>query len=360
MARKKENLLEEISFPVQPLLEWYQQNARKLPWRDHPTPYQTWVSEIMLQQTRVEAVKGYYQHFLQEIPDIPALAAVPEDKLLKLWEGLGYYSRARNLQKAARVVTKQHGGCLPASYQSLLTLPGIGSYTAGAIASIAFGVPVAAVDGNVIRVIARLLAFDGDSTLQDIKTEIAEKLTKLIPADTPGMFNQAMMELGATVCLPNGMPKCGVCPIRQSCRGWELGIADHLPIKPKKKPRRIEEKTILLLFWQGKVAIRKRQTKGLLAGLWEFPWVDGLLSPKEAAEKYAFAAKEARRLGEGKHIFTHVEWRMNGAALWLEAPLAADEMIWIPPKELESHYPIPSAFELYRKEVDHLAQFWHK
>jgi len=260
--------LEQLTIP---LLEWYRDNARRLPWREDPTPYHVWVSEIMLQQTRVAAVLGYYARFLEELPDVAALAAVEEERLLKLWQGLGYYNRARNLQAAARQIMEKHGGVFPADYAAVRALKGVGDYTAGAICSIAFGLPVPAVDGNVLRVVARICGDDGDITTPAMKKRVSAALEEIIPLQAAGEFTQAMMELGATVCLPNGAPLCAQCPAREFCVARREERTAQLPVKAPKKARRTEERTVWLIFHRGKVALRRRPEKGLLAGLWEFP-----------------------------------------------------------------------------------------
>ena len=254
-----------------PLLAWYNLNGRTLPWRSVVTPYRTWVSEIMLQQTRVGAVIPYFERFMEELPDVSALAAVSEERLLKLWEGLGYYSRARNLQKAAKIVVSDFGGALPQSYHALLSLPGIGEYTAAAIASINFSEPVAAVDGNLLRVAARVSGCGEDIMDAKVRRLFRQRLDAAIDANRPGAYNQAMMDLGATVCLPNGAPKCEICPARTVCEAYKNGLTEVLPVRAKKKSRRVEERTVLLLFQGRKVALRKRPDTGLLAGLWEYP-----------------------------------------------------------------------------------------
>ena len=262
---------ENLNALTAPLLAWYDLNGRTLPWRSVVTPYRTWVSEIMLQQTRVGAVIPYFERFMEELPDVSALAAVSEERLLKLWEGLGYYSRARNLQRAAKIVVSDFGGALPQSYHALLSLPGIGEYTAAAIASINFSEPVAAVDGNLLRVAARVSGCGEDIMDAKVRRLFRQRLDAAIDLDRPGAYNQAMMDLGATVCLPNGAPKCEICPARTVCEAYKNGLTEVLPVRAKKKSRRVEERTVLLLFQGGKVALRKRPDTGLLASLWEFP-----------------------------------------------------------------------------------------
>ncbi|MDF2542788.1 MAG: A/G-specific adenine glycosylase [Herbinix sp.] len=337
------------------LLDWFSYNARILAWRENPRPYYVWVSEIMLQQTRVEAVKGFFDRFITELPDIKALAEADEEKLLKLWEGLGYYNRVRNLQKAARVVMEEHGGELPADYEKLLTLPGIGSYTAGAIASIAFQIPVPAVDGNVLRVTKRIAGSFDDITKESVKKEVWQDLVRIMPSPRPGDFNQSLMELGATVCLPNGKPLCDKCPVMHLCQAFHKDITMLLPVKPSKKERRIEEKTVLLMEYQEKYYIRKRAGKGLLAGLWELPNKEG----KENAEitykvlsEMGYQIASIDNLGEVKHIFSHIEWNMVGYHVTLnELPsqIVAEhsDYIWASKDDLKNIYSLPAAFSAY-------------
>lgn len=330
-----------------PLLAWYDRSGRTLPWRSVVTPYRTWVSEIMLQQTRVSAVIPYFERFMTELPDIAALADVPEERLLKLWEGLGYYSRARNLQKAAKVVVSDFGGELPKTCAALKTLPGIGDYTAAAIASINFGEPVAAVDGNLLRVAARVSGCADDIMDTKVRRHFTAKLNEAIDPARPGAYNQAMMDLGATVCLPNGAPKCGACPARAICAAYKNGLTEILPVRAKKKARKIEERTVLLLFRDGKIALRKRPDTGLLASLWEFPSVPGSLD--EAGVTLALAqmglrAQQLEPAGSAKHIFTHIEWDMKGyfAAVTGEN----NELFWADASAFDDAA-IPTAFKKY-------------
>ena len=324
-----------------PLLEWYRDNARRLPWRDDPTPYHVWLSEIMLQQTRVAAVLDYYRRFLEEAPDVETLARLPEERLMKLWQGLGYYNRARNLQAAARQIMEEHGGRFPAEYQSVRALKGVGDYTAGAICSIAFGQPVPAVDGNVLRVVARISGDEGDITTAAMKNRVAEALRPIIPVRAAGAFTQAMMELGATVCLPNGAPLCDRCPAREFCVARREGRTDTLPVKTKKKARRMEERTVWLLFHEGKVALRRRPSRGLLAGLWEYP--------NEPADKLpAQWGIEAERNEFGctaKHIFTHIEWHMTARVAETAHPDLPEGWVWADKYDLKDRYAIPNAFD---------------
>ena len=332
---------------AEPLLKWYDKNKRILPWRDKDNAYYTWVSEIMLQQTRVSAVIPYFERFMAELPDAAALATVPEERLLKLWEGLGYYSRARNLQKAAKVIVSDFGGELPRTCASLKTLPGIGDYTAAAIASINFGEPVAAVDGNLLRVAARVSGCADDIMDTKVRKQFTAHLNDVIDLARPGAYNQAMMDLGATVCLPNGTPKCEVCPARMMCEAYKNGLTEILPVRAKKKARKIEERTVLLLFQNGKAALRKRADTGLLASLWEFPSVLGNLD--EAGVSLAFAqmglsAKSIEPAGSAKHIFTHIEWDMKG--YFADVTGENDDLFWADAAAFDAAA-IPTAFKKF-------------
>lgn len=359
---------------IEPLLDWYAENARRLPWRENPQPYYVWISEIMLQQTRVEAVKEYFARFIRELPDIAALAQAEEERLLKLWEGLGYYSRARNLKKAAIVVMNEYGGKLPKEKEELLKLPGIGAYTAGAIASIAYGKAAAAVDGNVLRVMARLWGDRSDVMKESVRRDWAGRLEAVMPKEFPGAFNQALMELGAMVCLPNGRPLCTECPVCGLCTAYREDTWSGLPVKPEKKPRRIEERTVFLIETEKGFLVRKRPERGLLAGLWEYPAAEGKRSCEEVRElfeKAGIAGRDVKPLGEAKHIFSHIEWHMEGYYVKIRANTAEIEKICfenekghaiikdsflqrcIPIRweQLKTDYSIPSAFEAYQNAV---------
>lgn len=374
--REKTGILIEERM-VEPLLDWYAENARRLPWRENPQPYYVWISEIMLQQTRVEAVKDYFARFIRELPDIAALAQAEEERLLKLWEGLGYYSRARNLKKAAVVVMSEYGGCLPRTKEELLKLPGIGAYTAGAIASIAYEQKAAAVDGNVLRVMARLWGDGSDVTKENVRRDWAERLEAVMPEEFPGAFNQALMELGATVCLPNGKPLCGRCPLQELCTAHREDTWSRLPVKPDKKPRRVEERTVFLIETEEGFLVRKRPARGLLAGLWEYPAAEGKRSGeqvRELLEKNGIAGGDVTPLGEAKHIFSHIEWHMEGYYVKIRANRSEIEKMCFENREsygimseaflekcipvtweqLNADYSVPSAFEAYRNAVGRL------
>ena len=346
----KDGLLNRIASP---LLAWYDENRRILPWREKPEPYRVWVSEIMLQQTRVEAVKPYFARFMEHLPDVESLAAAEEDELLKLWEGLGYYSRARNLKAAAQQIVEQHGGKMPSEYHDLIKLKGIGSYTAGAISSIAFGHPVPAVDGNVLRVIMRLLADDSDISEASVRKRVEEDLKPVMPKDRPGDFNQALMELGATVCLPNGAPKCAECPWKTFCRAGIEESWQQYPKKAVKKPRTVEYRTILVIRDGHRAVIRRRPNKGLLAGMYEFPSLLGKASLDEVKDwlsAQGVCAVRIEKLPESKHIFTHKEWHMTGYMVLVDGlePMHKDpSLMFVETQETEKKYPIPSAFSAY-------------
>lgn len=347
----------ELREIVNPLLSWYDKNARVLPWREEPTPYRVWISEIMLQQTRVEAVKPYFERFLKALPDVRALAACPEDELLKLWEGLGYYNRARNLQRAAQRIVEEYDGEFPADYEKLLELPGIGRYTAGAIASIAFGLPEPAVDGNVLRVLSRVEASFEDILRQSVKSAMEQRIREIIPAERAGDFTQALIEIGAIVCVPNGKARCGVCPLCFCCQAYARGIVEELPKKKAKKERRIEERTVLILKEGDRVAIRKRPSKGLLAGLYELPNVEGRLDEEQTLQmvrEWGLSPLRIQPLKSAKHIFSHVEWHMTGYAVSLDETeeAGADGLLLIDTEETKERYPIPAAFAAYAQYLD--------
>lgn len=354
-------VLDSLDRIAEPLLAWYDAGRRILPWREEPTPYHVWLSEIMLQQTRVEAVKPYYDRFLQALPDIGSLAAVEEERLLKLWEGLGYYNRARNLKKAAEILVSECGGEMPDDYEKIQALPGIGSYTAGAISSIAFGRPYPAVDGNVLRILARLRADDRDILNAKVKKSVEDELTDVMPADRPGDFNQALMELGAMVCIPNGAPKCEECPWKEFCLARARGLTAEFPKKAQKKPRSVEEKTILVIQDAGRVALRKRPAKGLLAGMYEFPSLEGHCEEAEVSaylREIGLSPIRIRKLPPAKHVFTHREWHMTGYLIRVDELAVKGEgrelqgFVFVEPEQTLTDYPIPSAFAAYAERVE--------
>lgn len=351
---------------VEPLQKWFGENARVLPWRESPSAYYVWVSEIMLQQTRVEAVKPYFDRFIRELPDVKALAECPEDKLLKLWEGLGYYNRVRNLKVAANQILVEYDGVIPMEYKELLKLKGIGNYTAGAVASIAYGKSVPAVDGNVLRVISRVTADDSDIMKQSVRKRMEELLYQLMNSVQgevkviPSVFNQALMELGATVCLPNGAPRCEACPWKELCEAKKQDRIDELPVKKKAKARRVEEKTVLIIKDGEQLALHKRPGKGLLAGLYELPNLDGYLSEEEVVsyvKQKGYEPIRIRTVGEAKHIFSHVEWHMKGYVIFLQAKeyiniRKKNDWIFVEVEDTKNQYAIPSAFVKYTEYLN--------
>ena len=335
-----------------PLLAWFRQSHRDLPWRRTNDPYPIWVSEIMLQQTRVAAVLGYYARFLAAFPRVEDLAAAPEDLLMKQWEGLGYYSRARNLQKAAKQIVENGG--FPQDYDGLLSLPGVGDYTASAIASAAFGLREAAVDGNALRVVMRLTDCREDIADPKTKKAVRAQLQAVMPTapEDCRIFNQAVMELGATVCATNSPPACDRCPAAEFCLARQRGTAETLPVKAKKKPRRVEEQTVFLFIREGKVALRRRPKTGLLAGLWEFPNVENTLDEQEAAQvaaHWGLTVTEWNNRLTAKHIFTHVEWHMTGYTVAVTGP-GPSAFDWVDAAGLTAHA-VPSAFARYYEEA---------
>lgn len=336
------------------VLAWYLENRRQLPWREDKQPYHIWISEIMLQQTRVEAVKGYYQRFLQALPTIEALANADDELLHKLWEGLGYYSRVRNLKKAARQIMELHNGVFPKTYQEVAALPGIGPYTAGAICSIAYDLPTPAVDGNVLRVVSRLT--DDATPIDDatFRRRITAELARIYPVQA-GDFTQALMELGATVCGPNRKPDCEKCPCRAFCLGHAHGTAQDLPVKKTKLQRRVEDRTVFILSCDGFYALHKRPDKGLLAGLWEFPNVPGKLEIADAineVERNGIKPIEIMRKVEKKHIFTHIEWRMSG--IYMEVKEKVGDVTWMRAEQIEREAALPTAFRQFWEEVGYV------
>ena len=329
-----------------PLLAWYELNRRELPWRTDQDPYHVWVSEIMLQQTRVEAVMKYYARFIETLPDVQSLSEVSEEKLLKLWEGLGYYSRARNLRKAAEFIVRDCGGQFPRTFSSLIKLPGVGEYTAGAIASICFHEKVTAVDGNVLRVAARVTGSRENVLLPTVRKRMETRLREFLPDDA-GTFNEAIMELGETVCLPGGAAKCAECPLRDICAAFRYGLTPEIPVRVKKMKRRQEQRTVLLLTDEkDRTAVEKRPSKGLLAGMYQLPNFDGFLTEREIRSRLeadGWKVMEITFLKDAKHVFTHLDWFMKGFQVWVAAPSEMYE--WATPAQLRDQYALPTAFK---------------
>lgn len=320
---------------VSPLLEWYRVCKRDLPWRKARSFYTALVSELMLQQTRVEAVKERYVLFLQRFPTPEALAAASEEEVLKMWEGLGYYSRARNLHKAAKILAAEG---LPQDFNGVRALPGVGDYTAGAICSIALGLPQPAVDGNVLRILSRLYADGANIDEPATRARFSELLRAAYPPET-GDFCEALMELGAIVCVPNGAPLCGECPWQALCRAHLAGEEENYPVRSEKKARRVVDATVLVLQCGDKFALEKRPAKGLLAGLWQFPFFEG-----DAPDLGEVVAEK-----RAKHIFTHVEWRMRGKLVRIDAELP--RYVWATADEIARTYAVPSAFRAFMEWI---------
>ncbi len=336
------------------LLPWYEANKRDLPWRHTREPYQVWLSEIMLQQTRVEAVKGYYARFLEALPTVETLAECDDDLLHKLWEGLGYYSRVRNLKKAAQRIVSEYGGVFPSEHAQILALPGIGAYTAGAICSICFDQPTPAVDGNVLRLISRLTDDPSPIDLPATKAAVTAALEGIYPREA-GTFTQALMELGATLCGPNRAPDCERCPCRQLCLGYRNGTAASLPVKAPKKEKRQEDRTVFILSCDGRFALEKRPSKGLLAGLWQFPNISGQPDTKAllaAVEDMGLRPREIYKEVSRKHIFTHIQWNMKG--IYLEVAEPAGTFRWFTPEEINRQAALPTAFRQFWEETSHV------
>lgn len=363
---KKTALTKPLMPPMtfaEPLVKWFQENKRTLPWREDKDAYHIWVSEIMLQQTSIAAVISYYRRFMAVLPDMEHLAACPEEKLLKLWEGLGYYSRVKNMKKAAVLMTEKGLKNLPDDYEELRSLPGIGPYTAGAVASLAFGIPRAAVDGNVLRVLSRLSGSYADNMAAATKSFYEKELTKLMEESCldPGELNEGLMELGEVICLPHGRPSCGICPLKTLCVSYSENLTAVLPVRVIKTKRRLERKTVFLLEAENNIALCKRSDSGLLAGLYEFPNTEGHLEKKEALS-FAFSffreentgecpgeALSIEELGRTRHLFSHVEWQMSGYRIRLRKKMTCEKLIWLSKKDLLDKYPLPAAFDFYKE-----------
>lgn len=330
------------------LVDWYSASKRMLPWRRTQDAYHVWVSEIMLQQTRIEAVMGYYQRFMDAFPEVEALAAAPLEQVLKLWEGLGYYSRARNLHKAAQRIAEK--GMFPDTYEEILQLPGIGEYTAGAIAAIAFGEPVTAIDGNVMRVVSRLYALEEDILLPASKKKVKAVLESVYPKDRASDFVQGLMELGELVCIP-GSPRCDKCPVQEQCRAVAERRQDQLPVRVPKTRKKTEHRMVLIAEKEGRVLLTKRPEQGVLSGLWEYPNVlaeDPEQVPQLMKEKYGFTLIPGESIGQAEHVFTHIRWKMQiykGRAEE-DGTFAAPRQpyIWASEEQLQKEIMLPTAF----------------
>lgn len=330
------------------LLNWYDHNQRILPWRDNKNPYYIWISEVMLQQTKVQTVIPYFERFIKALPTVRDLANAEEDNLLKLWEGLGYYNRVRNLQLAAKEIVLKFNGVLPSNADVLETLKGIGPYTSGAIASIAFNKKHSAVDGNVLRVFSRLLEIKGDIKEPKIKKKIKEYVETLLPTRV-GDFNQGLMEIGATVCVPNGQPLCALCPFNTYCKAYLNSTTKDIPQKRTKKKLPIQLKTVLVIKYNGKYAIEKRNDKGLLASMYQFPMFDGYLSIKDVMMFNLGKIEKNTDLGKTTHKFTHLVWNMQGYEIELSENNTSYH--YESYENISKNYTIPSAFKVYKKLI---------
>jgi A/G-specific adenine glycosylase len=346
--------IERLKKTIPLLIEWFDSSARQMPWRTDSRPYYVWLSEVMLQQTRVETVIPYFNRFIDRLPDVNALANVSEEELLKLWEGLGYYNRARNLKKAAIQLVEEYGGELPKEVNELKKLSGIGSYTAGAIASIAYNQVAPVVDGNVLRVVSRLLASTDDISQAKVKTQMEKDLLQVIPSDRPGTYNQALMELGALVCIPNGEPHCEKCPLQKICLAHLEGRTDSIPYKAPKKQRKIEKRTVLVIEYGDEVVLRKRPAKGLLAKMYEFPNMEGHLKASNIVQMmlaWGETSFHISSLEQAIHVFSHVEWHMIGYRVKLYEK-QSNNLKFVKKEEVESKYAVPTAFHVYKQSLN--------
>ncbi|MBQ8688595.1 MAG: A/G-specific adenine glycosylase [Ruminococcus sp.] len=336
---------------VQPLCQWYEKNARDLPWRRDKEPYHVWLSEIMLQQTRVEAVKGYYSRFLERFPTVQVLARADEEQVRKAWEGLGYYTRARNLQLAAKEICCTYDGSFPSEYEKIRALPGIGDYTAGAIGSICFGLPVPAVDGNVLRVVMRLQDSFAETDRPDVKRSVTQMLHAVYPRENAamcGVLTQALMELGAVVCIPNGAPRCEACPLKHLCRSRKNGTSGRLPVRKQKAAKKEVSMTVFLMQCGERYAVCQRPMHGLLAGLWEFPNAEKEMDAQAAlsqAKAWGCVPLSVCRTTEQVHIFTHIRWKMKGICITCGS--TPSRFQWKTLEEIRRELTMPSAFQKF-------------
>jgi len=345
LIKWKETEIEEFQHRI---LSWYTDNRREMPWREDPSPYRIWISEIMLQQTRVDTVIPYFNKFMEKYPTVESLASSDEDELMKYWEGLGYYSRIRNIRETAINIVSNYDGKIPETFDELLKLKGIGEYTAGAIASEAFGQKVPAVDGNVFRVFARLTAKEDDLRNLKFQKMLKDAVKSVLPENQIGDFNQGLIELGALICIPNGSPKCGLCPVKDLCQSNKLNLQDKIPFKSKAKQRTVQEKTVFILQYQDKFAVRKRDDKNLLAGLFEIPNVEGFYTVDEAkivVEEMGFVASDLHMIKDRKVIFTHIEWILQGYYVHVENE--NEKYIFDTKENLIQKYTLATAFREY-------------
>lgn len=328
---------------VDKLLNWYRDNKRELPWRFDKDPYHVWISEIMLQQTRIEAVLSYYKRFMVQLPTISSLANVDEDKLLKLWEGLGYYNRARNLKRTAVIIMEEYGGVFPTTYSEIIKLPGIGEYTASAISSICFGEKQVTVDGNVMRVFTRFYNDLSNVSKDSTRKNIRDFLLSVVPDDA-GDFNEGLMELGEVICIPNGMPKCDICPLKNNCKAYKNGNYFLYPVKNEKGKKEEIEMTVFIPIWDNKVVVRKRKELGLLHGLYEFPNIMDSKSISEIKDLSSEFGKvyDVQKSITYTHVFTHKKWKMQAYFVFLESVNCRSLFYSI--SDIENSFALPTAF----------------
>ncbi|HSR03749.1 MAG TPA: A/G-specific adenine glycosylase [Proteiniclasticum sp.] len=356
-SRQQKRLIDHKMDFAGKILSWYHKNRRTMPWREDPVPYHIWLSEIMLQQTRVDTAMPYFHRFIEKYPDIQALAQSDEEELLKYWEGLGYYNRVRNLRITAISLVENHEGKLPKTYQELLKLKGIGEYTAGAIASEAFGEKVSAVDGNVFRVMARLLGVREDIKEKVVMDLLKDTVKNVLPEEETGNFNQGLIEVGALICIPNGSPKCGLCPVKDYCMAYEKELQDEIPRKKKPKEKKVEERTVLLLEYNGRYAIRRRPEGKLLGGLYEFPHEEGFYEKNEVEallKEMNLQPVSIGSLKDKKFLFTHIEWRLKAYHIKVEKP--NEELLFETRESIKEKYTLATAFRDYLERLDEAYQ----
>ena len=349
---------EDINELQHALISWFEKNHRQMPWRETINPYYTWISEVMLQQTRVDTVIPYFLRFIDKFPTVKQLAKADEEEVLRLWAGLGYYSRAKNIHRGAKLICEVYDGKIPENQKELLKIPGIGSYTAGAILSIAYGKPAAAVDGNVMRVFSRLFLVYADISEGSTKKEMEKLGEAVVSANNPSAFNQGLMELGALICTPNS-PKCSSCPLSFICRARRAGVQESLPVKKKKEAVKSVNMELGLLQKGDKVLLTKRPPEGLLANLWALPAVEGTADGNagrsivmELQESYGIETSDPEPVVEKSHVFTHMKWNMQLFRLKLLSMSDIDypEIQWVSLKEIDQ-YAIPTAFLKVIKEI---------
>jgi A/G-specific adenine glycosylase len=334
-------------FVQEELLYWYDNEYILLPWRNDQDPYKIWVSEIMLQQTRVEAVIPYFERFIKRLPTVKDLAEIEEDELMKLWQGLGYYRRVKNMQAAAKQIMQDFHGVMPKTMKDLLTLKGIGEYTAGAIASIAYDEVAPAVDGNVLRIFARLYAVKENLRNTKVRKKVGDLYKPFLPKNRPGDFNQALMDLGRKICIPSKNPRCEECPLASNCLAYRHDLQGEIPFLEKKKARKKENITILVFHKDDKIWIRKRPNEGLLSSLYEYTTLKGHKTLEEVASYGERTVKGIVKMPDSKHIFSHIEWSMIGYFVEVDQDKMDDQGMFVSMDDLKNKYSIPTAFKRY-------------